>query len=27
VSDLNSGIYFIKIISEGNTSTKKFIKE
>ncbi len=27
VSDLSSGIYFVKIISEGNTSTKKFIKE
>lgn len=27
VGDLNSGIYFVKIISGGNTSTKKFIKE
>jgi hypothetical protein len=27
VSDLSSGIYFVKIISGENTSTKKFIKE
>jgi len=27
VSDLSSGIYFIKLISGENTSTKKFIKE
>jgi len=27
VSHLNSGIYFVKVISRENTSTKKFIKE
>lgn len=27
LSNLSSGIYFIKVISGGNTSTKKFIKE